>query len=75
MFLVTFVTAILMKLLGTSWLESWIIGVLVGFSSTALVMKGYEERKESDSPQARVSLAVLLFQDLFAMLLLACCRW
>lgn len=43
-------------------------GVLVGFliavSSTALVMRSYQDRAELDAPHGRVALGILLFQDL-----------
>ncbi|MGB3545034.1 cation:proton antiporter [Rubrivirga sp.] len=39
-------------------------GFLVAMSSTAIVLKVLAERAESDTPVGRVSLAMLLFQDL-----------
>ena len=39
-------------------------GFLVALSSTAIVLKVVAERAESDTPVGRVSLAMLLFQDL-----------
>lgn len=39
-------------------------GFLVALSSTAIVLKIHAERAESDTPVGRVSLAMLLFQDL-----------
>ena len=39
-------------------------GFLVALSSTAIVLKVHAERAESDTPVGRLSLAMLLFQDL-----------
>ena len=51
--------------------EAGVIGLMISFSSTALVMKAYEERRESDSYTARTAVAVLLLQDLAAILAVA----
>ncbi len=40
------------------------LGCLFALSSTAIVLKSYRDRGELDSPHGRVSLAILLFQDL-----------
>lgn len=56
---------------GMAWPVAVVIGLMVSFSSTALVMKGFAERQAEDSPLARLSLAVLLFQDLAAILAVA----
>ena len=47
-------------------------GMLVALSSTAIVLKALAERAETDTPVGRISLAMLLFQDLaiVAMVLL-----
>lgn len=39
-------------------------GFLVALSSTAIVLKGLAERGETDAPQGRLIVGVLLFQDL-----------
>jgi len=44
-------------------------GFLVSLSSTAIVLKLLAERGETDSPVGRVSLAMLLFQDLAVVLM------
>ncbi|HEX9186633.1 MAG TPA: cation:proton antiporter, partial [Vicinamibacteria bacterium] len=48
-------------------------GFLVALSSTAIVLKGLAERGETDAPQGRLIVGVLLFQDLCVvpMMLLA----
>ena len=39
-------------------------GSLIALSSTAVVLRAYADRSEIDSPHGRVSISVLLFQDL-----------
>lgn len=39
-------------------------GFLAALSSTAIVLKILQERAETDAPQGRVSLAILIFQDI-----------
>src|SRR5690606_30568673 len=39
------------------------LGCVVALSSTAIVLKLYDDRRETESPHGRVSLAILLFQD------------
>ncbi|MBI4606067.1 MAG: cation:proton antiporter [Planctomycetes bacterium] len=40
------------------------LGILVALSSTAIVLKLLSDKAEVDSPQGRVSLGILIFQDL-----------
>jgi CPA2 family monovalent cation:H+ antiporter-2 len=44
--------------------EGVFVGFLLALSSTALVLRGYQERSEMDAPHGRVGLGILLFQDL-----------
>ncbi|MBW2713610.1 MAG: cation:proton antiporter, partial [Deltaproteobacteria bacterium] len=44
---------------------SIVMGMLVTMSSTAVVMRILRERGEVDAPHGRLSLGILLFQDLF----------
>lgn len=44
--------------------EAFFYGFLVSLSSTAVVLKILADRGESDSPQGRIALGVLIFQDL-----------
>ncbi len=39
------------------------MGFLISLSSTAIVLKLFQERAEVDSPHGRTSLAILIFQD------------
>ncbi|MDF1533614.1 MAG: cation:proton antiporter [Methanosarcinaceae archaeon] len=50
--------------LGQSPGESIFIGFLLALSSTAIVLKLLQERAEIDSPHGRVTLAILIFQDI-----------
>ena len=43
--------------------QAMFYGTLVALSSTAIVLKIYTERGELDSPHGRVTMAILLFQD------------
>lgn len=47
-----------------SWERSILAGFLVSLSSTAIVMKILFERAEIDSPHGRLSIGILIFQDL-----------
>jgi CPA2 family monovalent cation:H+ antiporter-2 len=49
---------------GTRLESAIVIGMLVAMSSTALVMRVLAQRGEIDAPQGRLSVGVLLFQDL-----------
>lgn len=47
-----------------TWSQAAFIGFVVALSSTAIVLKTYADRAESDTPYGRVGLGILLFQDL-----------
>jgi CPA2 family monovalent cation:H+ antiporter-2 len=44
--------------------EAVFIGFLVSLSSTAIVLKLFQERGEVDTPHGRTSLGILIFQDI-----------
>lgn len=46
------------------------LGMIIGLSSTAVVMKIYQDRNEVHSPYGRISIAILIFQDIVAILYL-----
>ena len=50
-----------------SFRESLFIGFLFSLSSTAIVLKLIQERGEMDSPQGRIILAILIFQDIIVV--------
>ncbi|MFV1977091.1 MAG: monovalent cation:proton antiporter-2 (CPA2) family protein [Candidatus Scalindua sp.] len=62
------ITIVLTTLLFYQWLENIntaiFTGFLVALSSTAIVMKLLSERAELDSPHGRISVSILIFQDL-----------
>lgn len=49
---------------GVSWKVGIYTGFLVALSSTAIVLGLLSERKETDTPTGRLSLSILIFQDL-----------
>ena len=61
------VTFIIARMLGQDVGRSIFLGFLVSLSSTAIVLKLLQERAEMDSPQGRMNLAVLIFQDVIAV--------
>jgi CPA2 family monovalent cation:H+ antiporter-2 len=71
--LTTAVMAAAGALLGWALVPSVVLGYCVALSSTAIVMKAFEERKEDDGAIAKNALALLLGQDLAAMAALALC--
>jgi len=50
-----------------TWQSALFIGFLVSLSSTAIVLKLMQDRAEIDSPQGRVILGILIFQDIVAI--------
>lgn len=58
-------------LIGFSFKEALVAGVAAGLSSTAIVLKAFQDTEQSDSAAAQASLAVLLGQDLVALLFVA----
>lgn len=47
--------------------SSILLGMLAALSSTAIVLKTLQERAEMEAPHGRVSLGILIFQDLLAV--------
>ncbi len=58
------VVTILTLVLGFEINQSIFIGFLISLSSTAIVMKILADKEETDSPHGKISLGILLFQDL-----------
>lgn len=69
------ISAIVFGLLATAFgydpIASIIIGVLLGFSSTVLAAKALEARGELGAYHARVSIGILILQDIAAITILA----
>lgn len=65
---VTVVVAFLVYyLLGNSLQESVFIGFLFSLSSTAIVLKVFQDRNELNTPHGKNALAILIFQDLIVV--------
>lgn len=62
---------VIAALFGYSLVQSVIIGILLGFSSTVLAAKSLEDRGELGAFHARVSIGILILQDIVAIALLA----
>ena len=54
----------LVQIIGTAFNKSLFIGFLVALSSTAIVLKLFQEKGEVDSPHGRSALGILIFQDI-----------
>lgn len=54
-------------LAGLSWKENLVLGLCTALSSTAIVVKAFEDRKEGDSPAAQSALSILIGQDFVAL--------
>lgn len=55
--------AVLAKAFGLPGRQAIFFGFVIALSSTAVVLKLYNERREMESPQGKVVIGVLLFQD------------
>jgi len=60
------------RFIGLSYGNSLFIGFLVALSSTAIVLKLLQERAEIDSAYGRITLAVLIFQDIVVVPMMIC---
>ena len=65
------VFALIASFFGYDLTQSIIIGILLGFSSTVLAAKSLEDRGELGAFHARVSIGILILQDIVAIALLA----
>jgi CPA2 family monovalent cation:H+ antiporter-2 len=54
----------ILTLIGVPVKTAVFYGFLISLSSTAVVMKMFSDRAETDAPQGRISLGILIFQDL-----------
>lgn len=61
------VTGFIYYFLGNSWNESVFVGFLFSLSSTAIVLKTLQDRKEISAPHGRNALAILIFQDIIVV--------
>ncbi|HSE12056.1 MAG TPA: monovalent cation:proton antiporter-2 (CPA2) family protein, partial [Rudaea sp.] len=56
---------------GLGWKSSLVVGLALALSSTAIGLQLLAERKQLSSPHGRLAFAILLFQDLAAIPILA----
>ncbi len=56
---------ILSSLFGLKIQNAIFVSMLISLSSTAIVLRLFVDKNELDSPQGKISLGMLLFQDLF----------
>ncbi len=61
---------VLASLLGFTSTQSIYLGILFMFSSTLLVAKWLEDKKETSTLQGKITLGILIVQDVFAILIL-----
>ncbi len=61
------VTSLIYFVLGYPWNESVFVGFLFSLSSTAIVLKTLQDRKEISTPHGRNALAILIFQDIIVV--------
>jgi CPA2 family monovalent cation:H+ antiporter-2 len=61
------ITAVSYYFLSGDWNKSIFIGFLFSLSSTAIVLKILADKGEMHSPHARLTLAILIFQDLLVV--------
>lgn len=62
--LTTIIVAVIAWLLGVSFEGAIIVGGVLAMSSTAIVIKQLKDQQELGLPHGRLSVAILLFQDL-----------
>ncbi|MCQ3823041.1 cation:proton antiporter, partial [Streptococcus agalactiae] len=58
-------------LFGQSWNSAIVLGLGLALSSTAFGLQSLAERKELNQPHGRLAFAILLFQDIAAIPLIA----
>jgi CPA2 family monovalent cation:H+ antiporter-2 len=49
--------------------QALLTGMLISLSSTAIVLKHLSDKGEVDTPHGRITIGILIFQDLFAILM------
>ena len=55
------------KGLGKTWEEAIFLGFLLSMSSTAIILGVLDQKGETTSPHGRLSIAILIFQDVIAI--------
>lgn len=63
-------TALLANFFGMAWNSAIFLGFLISLSSTAIVLKMLQGSGEITAPHGRVSVAILIFQDIIVVLMM-----
>ena len=58
------VALLLSPLLGVTLPQATLLGFIIAVSSTAIVLRAFESRGDLDAPHGRLTLGILVFQDL-----------
>ena len=66
-FLTTLTGLFVAQVLGRPFGESVFLGFLLSLSSTAIVLRLLQERAETNTPQGRIILGMLIFQDIIVV--------
>lgn len=53
--------------MGYDWNKAVFLGFLVSLSSTAIILKLLQEKGEANAPHGRISLGILIFQDIIVV--------
>ena len=64
------ITCVIAMQFGFPLNEAVFLGFMFSLSSTAIVLKAIQEKRATHSPQGRLSLAVLIFQDVIVVLMM-----
>jgi CPA2 family monovalent cation:H+ antiporter-2 len=59
--------AVIARILGLAWPSAVFTGFLVSLSSTAIVLRGLQEKGQLEAPFGRLSSAILIFQDILVV--------
>lgn len=65
-----FLGAAIAYLLGQTVQQSLFWGFLLSLSSTAIVLRALEERRETHTPQGNLSVGILIYQDIVAVVMI-----
>lgn len=66
----TLLGALLVKAFGYPWLESFYIGLALAFSSTIIILKVLQDKRDLGSLYGKIATGILLVQDVFATVVL-----
>jgi CPA2 family monovalent cation:H+ antiporter-2 len=64
------VCAALFYFAGIAFNQSLFYGILISLSSTAIALKLFQEKNELETPQGKISVGILIFQDLAVVVII-----